>query len=177
MTSYRCLICGEVYTGKEKPSHCPFCGAKNDYLVNASDWVDENLEIGELSEISRTDLQKTLQLEVNSVPFYRDAMLKTRDTELQGIFKYLSKVEAEHASVVKKILKCDMPQPEKGREVATDDDGENLRTAHERETAAAALYKKFAEESVEPRVKKVFAVLSDVESDHLDLEGGLLKRK
>lgn len=177
MTSYRCLICGEAYAGSERPSHCPFCGAKGSYFVNAADWADENLGIGELSDISRRNLETTLQLEVNNAPFYRDAMLKTKDIELQGIFKYLSKVEAEHASVVRKILKCDMPQPEKGKEVATDDDRENLRTAHERERVAAALYKKFAEEAMEPRVKKVFAALSEIESDHLDLEDDLLNRK
>lgn len=177
MTFSRCLICGEAYIGREKPSHCPFCGAKSAYLVNAADWVDENLTLEKLSDISRRNLETTLQLEVNNAPFYRDAMLKTRDIELQGIFKYLSKVEAEHASVVRKILKCDMPQPEKGMEVAADDDRVNLGTAHERERAAAALYNKFAEEAMEPRVKRVFAALSEIESDHLALEDQLLKRQ
>jgi len=77
MNAYRCLICGEVYTGREKPSHCPFCGAKGNDLVNAAEWIDENLGIAELSDISRRSLQTTLQLEVNNAPFYRDALLKT----------------------------------------------------------------------------------------------------
>ena len=130
MNFYRCLICGDPYMGKERPSHCPFCGAKDEYLVPASEWVDENLTLGALSEVSRKNLEKALQLEVNNAPFYSDAMQRTKDIELQGIFKYLSKIEKEHSTVVKKILKCELPEPEPGKEVAADDDRENLAAAH-----------------------------------------------
>ena len=85
MNAYRCLICGEVYTGREKPSHCPFCGAKGNDLVNAAEWIDENLGIAELSDISRRSLQTTLQLEVNNAPFYRDALLKTTHRHREAI--------------------------------------------------------------------------------------------
>lgn len=176
MNFYRCLICGETYMGKDKPSNCPFCGAKEKYMVSAADWVDENLSIDKFSDISRKNLEKALQLEANNAPFYRDAMMKSRSIEIQGIFKYLSKIEAEHASVVKKILKCELPEPEKGREVATDDEIENIKTAHEREKEATVFYSKFATEAVEPRVKRVFTVLAEIETDHIKLEGGLLNR-
>jgi len=176
MNFYRCLICGDVYMGKEKPSNCPFCGAKDKYIVDAAVWVDENLGINVLSEISKTNLERALQLEVNNAPFYRDAMSRTKDTVLQGVFKYLSKIEAEHASTVKKVLKCEMPQPEKGKEAATDDDTQNLKTAHAREEAAAAFYRKAAGEAEEPRVKKIFMALSEIESDHIALEEKLLKK-
>ena len=46
---------------KEKPSNCPFCGAKDKYLVDAAEWADENLSIDMLSEISKTNLEKALQ--------------------------------------------------------------------------------------------------------------------
>jgi len=161
--------------GKEKPSNCPFCGAKDKYLVDAAEWVDENLSIDMLSEISKNNLEKALQLEVNNAPFYRDAMSRTKDVALQGIFKYLSKIEAEHASAVKKILKCELPQPEKDKEAATDDDMANLKAAHKREKAAAAFYRKAAQGAAEPRVKKVFTALSEIEADHIALEERLLK--
>ncbi len=177
MTVYRCLICGDPYMGKEKPSHCPFCGATDLYIVKASEWIDENTSIGTLTDISRRNLEKALQLEVNNAPFYRDAMANTKNIELQGIFKYLSKIEAEHASVVKKILKCDLPEPEPGKEVASDDDRENISSAHEREKSATAFYRQAALEASEPRVKRVFTALSEIESDHIDLEKALLDKK
>lgn len=174
MNAYRCLICGETYMGEEKPSNCPFCGAKARYIVEAVRWSDENLGIEKLSDVSKKNLEKSLQLEVNNAPFYRDAMTKTNDVGLQGIFKYLSKVEAEHASVIRKILKCELPQPEREESLASGDDRKNLMTAHAREVAASALYKKFAGDAPEPRVRRVFTALSEIESDHIEIEGKLL---
>lgn len=175
MNFYRCLICGEVYMGSVVPSNCPFCGAKAEYLVPAAEWVDENLGISNLGEVSRRNLEQALQLEVNNAPFYRDAMEKTSSIELQAIFKYLSKIEREHQSVVQKILKCELPQPEPGREVAADSDEENMQAAHAREQSATAFYARAALEAVEPRVRKVFTALSQIESDHVALEGSRLK--
>jgi len=174
MKFYRCLICGDPYMGKEKPSNCPFCGASEEYLVDAADWIDENESLGELSDVSRKNLEEALQLEVNNAPFYRDAMARTKNIELQGIFKNLAKIEAEHASTIKKILKVELPLPDADKEVATDDDRENIEAAHEREVSATAFYAKSATEAVEERVKKVFTALTSIESDHIDLEQALL---
>ncbi|MDO8737210.1 MAG: ferritin family protein [Thermoleophilia bacterium] len=176
MKFYRCLICGDPYMGREKPSNCPFCGASDEYLVEAADWIDENESLGELSEISRKNLEEALQLEVNNAPFYRDAMARTKNVELQGIFKNLAKIEAEHASTIKKILKVEPPLPEAGKEVATDDDRENIEAAHEREVAATAFYAQSAVDATEVRVRKVFTALASIESDHIDLEQALLNK-
>jgi len=99
---------------------------------------------------------------------------KAKSIELQGIFKYLSKIEREHQSVARKILKCGLPDPEPGKEIAGDDEMENLRAALEREKSATAFYAQAAKEAVEPRVKKVFVALSEIESDHVKLEGSRL---
>ena len=176
MKFYRCQICGDPYMGHEKPTNCPFCGASEEYLTLAADWVDENESLVDISAVSKANLQKALQLEVTNAAFYRDAMARTSKVELQGIFKCLSKIEAEHASTIKKMLKVEPPQPEKDKEVATDNDHDNLVTAQEREVEASAFYGRSADEAVEERVKKVFAVLSLIEHDHIDLEQELLDR-
>jgi len=174
MNFYRCQICGEVYMGKTKPSNCPHCGAKGSYMVDVKDWTDENETITELTDLSRENLMKALQLEVNNAPFYRDGSAKAKTMEIQGIFKGLSKIEAEHASLIRKILKCEMPKPEPGREQAGDSDIENLRLAHAREVFATEFYKLAAVRASEPRVKKIFAALSEIENDHIQIEAGLL---
>jgi rubrerythrin len=174
MNFYRCQICGDVYMGKSLPSNCPYCGSLKKYMVPAKDWTDENESIEELSGFSRENLEKALQLEVNNAPFYRDASASADDVELQGIFKCLAKIEAEHISVIKKILKCEPPAPEPGREMATKDTLENLRLAHAREVFAASFYERAAGQAVEPRVKKIFTALSEIESDHIEVEAGLL---
>ena len=163
--------------GKGKPSNCPFCGAQDHYLVNASKWVDGNADVGQLTARSRKNLEEALQLEVNNLTFYRDAMGKTKDIELQGIFKYLSKIEQEHASVIKKILKCELPQPETDKGIAADSDRENLASAHAREEKATSFYRQAAGEAGEPRVRTVFTALSEIESDHVQLEGEALAKQ
>jgi len=177
MSFYRCQICGEVYMGKVKPSNCPHCGALGKYLVPAEQWTDENETITSLTDISRENLSKALQLEVNNSPFYRDASAGAHTMELQGIFKALGKIEAEHASLIRKILDCEMPNPEPGREKATPDDLENIRLAHEREVFATSFYEGAAAKAVEPRIKKVFTALSEIENDHINVEAGLLERR
>ena len=177
MKFYRCLICGDVYVGTELPTHCPFCGAPAEkYMVEARDWVDENREIQNLSDTSRRNLKAALQLEANNAPFYRDAYAKSGNIELQGIFKCLAKIEAEHASVIKKILKCEPPPPQEGKGIALESDIENLKAAHKREVSATAFYKKAANEAEEPRVKKVFTALSEIETDHIKLEEQLINK-
>jgi rubrerythrin len=174
MNFYRCLICGEVYMGDATPSNCPFCGAKAKHLVPADQWADENTGLGELSDVSRENLVAALQLEANNAPFYVNAMKRAESIELQGVFKYLAKIEREHASVIQKLLKCGPLDPEPGKEVATDDQMQNLAAAHEREKHATTFYADAAKQAAEPRVKKVFLALSEIESDHVKLEGSRL---
>lgn len=177
MKFYRCLICGDPYMGSEKPSHCPFCGAHQEHMVAAAEWVNENDAMGELSDKSRANLEQALQLEVNNKAFYADASAKSGDNlEMQGIFKNLSKIEGEHASTIKKMLKVEPPAPEDDRKTASESIHDNLEAARERERFASSFYAQSAGEAAEERVQKVFTALSQIESDHIDLETDLLDR-
>ncbi len=157
------------------PSNCPYCGAKAKYLVPPEQWVDENLTITKLSDVSRQNLERALQLEVDNTPFYRDASAKASSLKLQGVFKGLAKVENEHATVVRKILKCEFPPPDPAHSTATGDDAENLRVAHEREIEASKFYAQSSVQANEPRVKKVFLALAEIEADHIKLERELMQ--
>lgn len=176
MKFYRCQICGDPFMGDAMPSHCPFCGAHQKYISTAAEWTDENATIGEISEVSRKNVEVALQLEVNNTVFYREASGKADTAELQGIFKNLSKIESEHASTFKKILTVEPPEPAADRETASDSDHENLMKARALEEHASALYAESALEAVEERIKKVFTAVSEVESDHIVLETDLLDR-
>ena len=173
MESLRCLICGEVFIGTARPSNCPFCGAKAIHLVPAGQWTDENESVASLTEVSRANLARSLQLEVNAGPFYKDASEKARSVSLRGVFKGLAKVESEHASVFRKLLRTEFPAPEPALSVSLGDELSDLKEALAREQEATALYRRFAEEAVEPRVKKVFAAISEVESSHITLENDI----
>ncbi len=176
MKFYRCQICGDPFMGNEMPTHCPFCGAHQNYISSAADWTDENATVGDITDVERSNLEEALQLEVNNKAFYLDASGKADTLELQGIFKNLSKIEGEHASTFKKILKAEPPAPEPGKEKAADSDHENLVAARAREEHASAFYAQAALDATDPRINKVFKAIAEIESDHIDLEAALLDR-
>ena len=172
----RCLICEELYLGTERPSRCPYCGSAAEYLVPAAAWMDENLALGELSPVSRRNLERALQLEVDNDAFYGEARDKADTVEFEGVFKYLQKIEREHASVIRKILKREVPPLSAGRPRAVDDTVVNLTTARRLEIEAIDFYGEAAREAGEERVRRVFRALTEVETDHADQEAGFLAR-
>lgn len=175
MKIYRCLICGDTYVGYEKPLNCPFCGAHEQYLVDASEWEDKNKGV-ELTDVSKRNLEKALELEISNSAFYRCAAEKAQDKVLQGMFKALSKIEAEHASTICKVLGIPKPDITKVEVHCSKNDIENVKESSERETRASSFYAKAAEEATEPRVKELFTALVEIEKDHLDLDHQQLER-
>jgi rubrerythrin len=173
----RCLICGDAYLGTDRPSRCPYCGSAGEFLVPLAEWVDENRTLGELSVVSRDNLERALQLEVDNGPFYTEAAEHADTDELQGAFKYLSKIELEHAAVIRKMLKRDLPAPSSGRPRAVADTDTNLTVARQLERDAIAFYALAAVEAVEDRVGRVFRALVEVESDHADKETEFLDQR
>ena len=162
---WRCEICGDSYVGDEVPANCPFCGAKQENIKEAKEAVvDFNVE---LNETDRKNVEHALTVEVSNSAFYFCAANKTDDDEAKLLFKALGKIEREHASVWKKILKLDSVS--EGHDECHISTKKNLEDSHSRETRAIEFYKKAAEEAKNKRVKRIFNVLVQVENDHLQL--------
>jgi rubrerythrin len=165
---FRCRICGEASVTERKPTHCPYCGAHEKWLVDAKEYIEP--ELPELTEISRKNLEFTFDLEVNAAKIYHCIRKKTKDEFVLAMFKAISKVEFEHAELVGKLIGKDPGEgiPFVG-ELCTDDRAESLHKTEVLEDNAIQHYKKFLEEATEPRVRDIFQALIDVESDHLEL--------
>lgn len=162
---WRCEICGDPYIGETAPDNCPFCGAHKEFMKEAKEAkVDFNVD---LNEQDKANAERALQVEVSNAAFYFCAAKRTDDEEGKLLFKILGKVEAEHASVWKKILKLDKV-PE-ANDACHTSNRENLEDSHARETRAIEFYKKAAEQSENARVKQIFEAFVDVEIDHLKL--------
>jgi len=167
---WRCEI-GDPYIGESPPDNCPFCGAHRKYIKEAKVAV-ANYDV-ELSDRDRANVEKALQLEVSNATFYFCAAEKTDDPEGKLLFKALGKVEKEHASIWKKVLKLDkIPD---GSDQCFVKNRENLQQSHDREERAIGFYRKAAEESASDRVKQIFDALVEVETDHLLLSEERLK--
>ncbi|NQS99822.1 MAG: ferritin-like domain-containing protein [Candidatus Omnitrophica bacterium] len=167
MNVYRCRICGEVYIGKEKSESCPFCGAPEKYFVAAGDWT--LIMTKELSDITRENLNKALELEIDNTNFYQAVSKKTKDVYVQGMFKGLSKVEREHASTICKHLRIEKPNSDIGSDKAVGSDQDNIKESNRRERRAVKFYSQAASQAVEPEFKDFFKALIQIESDHIVL--------
>jgi rubrerythrin len=168
---WRCVICGDPYIGEAPPSNCPFCGAHSRFVVEAKK-ADVNFDI-ELTEKDKANAEHALQVEVSNSAFYFCAAQKTDDPEGRFLFKALGKVEAEHASIWRKILK--LASIPKGMDPCHTSNKENLEESHSRETNAIAFYGKAAMESDHERLRVIFNALVEVETDHLHLSEERLK--
>ena len=166
---FRCRICGDPYIGASRPTHCPFCGAKAQYIIDAHNWNSREFDV-ELSEVSRRNLEAALDLEMGNAAFYacaRDKAAAAGDEYMVAKFKCLMKVEAEHASAICKFLKIDKPELSPG--TCSADGAENSREGYEREDRAIHAYARFSEEATEPRMQEFFAELVRIEGDHLEI--------
>ncbi len=168
---WRCEICGDPYIGDESPTNCPFCGAKEKFIKKFKD-AEVNFDV-ELNEKDKANAEYALEVEISNTAFYFCAAEKVSEEEGKKLFKALGKVEAEHASVWKKILKLDSIQ--KGEDQCSTDYKEDLEDSHKRETKAIEFYKKAAAESENQRVKEIFEAFVEVETDHLELSEERLK--
>ena len=164
---WRCIICGDPYIGSDPPENCPFCGAYRKYILEAK-VAEVNFDI-ELNEKDRANAERALDVEVSNATFYFCAAEKTDDAEGKLLFKALGKVEKEHASIWKKVLKLDSIPP--GSEDCHTSNKDNLQESHDRESRAIAFYKKAGEEAGDPRIKELFEALVEVETDHLNMSG------
>lgn len=169
MKVYRCRICGEVYIGEEKPRSCPFCGAHENYFVLAKEW--KLLESESLSEISKENLRKALELEIDNTNFYKAVSERSRDVYVSSMFKGLSKVEREHASAICKHLKIEKPDSKVGLDKAVDSDRANIEEANRREKRAVKFYTEARNQAPEEEIKEFFKALMEIESDHIILTG------
>lgn len=164
---FRCRICGDPYIGFERPSNCPFCGAHEEYLVHSREWRDTNKV--DLTKESKKNLEASLKLEISNAEFYLCVSRASRNEEIRAMFKALSKVEAEHASTISKILGIDKPIIEFKRDLCSADDTATIDEADRRENRAVKLYGEYIKVATEPRVKELFTSLVEIECDHIDL--------
>ncbi len=160
---FKCEVCGDPYIGEEAPANCPFCGAHKQYIKQAKD-TNVSFDVV-LNEVDKANAKHALEVEISNAAFYFCASKKTDDDEGKLLFKALGKVEAEHASIWKKILKQDNILG--GNDTCQTSKSENLKESHARETRAIEFYEKAAGESENLRVKELFEALVEIEKDHL----------
>ncbi len=167
MKTYICEICGDAYIGEERPSECPFCGARHNFIKNGVEANPITVQPVELSNRSKKNLETTIGLEMKANATYLCMAGKAQTYEIKAMYKRLAKVELEHANIACKLMKSAMPPA--GTETCSDADVENFAETVKLEEVATNLYVQFAKESEERNVKIFFTALAQVEADHIQL--------
>jgi peroxiredoxin len=103
--------------------------------------------------------------------FYMCASDCAQDPVAKAMFKALWRTEAEHASLICKILKVPKPEIKPDDKACLRDPKANFAASHQREKSAVVFYGRSANEATEDRVKEVFTALSAVETYHIALSG------
>lgn len=167
MKTWICEICGDAYLGTQKPSECPFCGARSPFikLGNEANPVVNVKE--ELNEQTIKNLRETLDLEMRANAIYTCMAGKAVTWEINKMYKRLAKVELEHAVICTKLLGIKMPPI--GSELCSDEDVENFNKTIKLEEHATELYREFAKTSTEKHIKIMFTALAQAEGDHIEL--------
>lgn len=164
---YRCRVCGEVYIGEAKPKTCPFCGAHDVYFVLVREY--KLLHSETLSDVTKENLRKALDLEIDNTNFYKAVSERSKDVYVSSMFKGLSKVEREHASTICKHLEIEKPDSDAGSDKAVDSDQANIEEADRREKRAVKFYGEARNQVPEEELKEFFKALMEIESDHIIL--------
>jgi rubrerythrin len=166
---YRCRICGETYLGSEVPSHCPFCGAHRDLIVDTMDYPEDINNVN-LTEVERNDLLQAVELERSNTQFYLAMGAHKDNLKLSSTYKRLAKIEAEHCEVFSKLLGQDKPADLMTPGDASDDWCANIDDSLAREKHASEFYAEVVGRATNERVREVFAAVSEIEQDHIVLD-------
>jgi rubrerythrin len=161
-----CRICGSSYVGTRRPSHCPFCGAHEKFMVSASEWSSPGSP--ELSEETRKVLERALEMEVSKAAFYACAAEEAGQEKGQALFASLSLTHGKHGAIIRDLLGLAKPKSS-GQGTCHETVEENLKEASGRQEDAVAFYQDAREGAAEPRVKEVCQALLEIEGDHLTL--------
>jgi len=171
MKMYRCRICGETYLGTQAPSHCPFCGAHEEHIVDTREYPEDINDV-DLTEVERADVLEAIQLERGNARFYFGmGRHKADDPKLASAYRRLAKVEAEHAELFCKLAGVPEPDDLTDPEDVSADWCANIEESIAREQRASRFYAEVVQRATNERIKEVFAAVSDVEADHIELDG------
>jgi len=165
MKIYRCRVCGEAYVGKGKPLNCPFCGAAEKYIVLAKNWKEDM--ISTLTDVSERNIKKGLELEIEASGFYRCAARVAAEEDVKAMFAALAKIEAEHASTMRRMLGLPRSYTSEHEGRCYPTDAQNLAEARRKEEVCVGFYEEFAKQAGEKRVREVLVALTEIERDHL----------
>lgn len=183
MSNLVCVVCGMTVNDKnyefnkesfidsnsiDNIKYCPFCGAPVEYIIQGG--KELIFDRSSLNDNALRIIDHAVKLEIFNGDFYKKASVIAKDPKVKKMFQALSKIEFMHARIHKKIggfkedpVIVDMDYSK------YDSDEILLEMACKREKHAVEYYEKYSKEIEDKNIKKIFAALSKVEEEHIEL--------
>lgn len=165
LDAWRCEICNYVYLGNEKPDRCPHCGAEGKNLVSPKDYI--HYEEVNVSDETRRNLERALELEVECESLYRCMEEKAENRVTESYFRRLARHESEHKEELAEMI--GVSEPELIEVECFDNDIDNFKLAYEAEIKIIEHYKESIINAKEERAINVFRAFLEIEERHKDL--------
>lgn len=169
MKVFKCRICQEGYLGDAPPTHCPFCGAHQHYIVEAAGFYIPEYK---LTDISRHNLEQSLEFEIHNAEFYFCAADRADNVHDATMFKRLAKIESEHASTITRELKIPSHDIRRDMNECYEENINNLAESYNLESHAIHYYSQYVRMATEERIREIFSAIIEIEYDHLGLTDG-----
>lgn len=170
---WRCAICGEIFYGVDRPSHCPYCGSDGPRnMVHPSTVKEDRDVIRDLTQQDADNLTRSISMELGDSKYYT-TMSKRSDTgsdDLRAMFARLAKVEAEHCELFCRLLNVTVPSDLEAVVPIMSTWKADIIESSYRERGAVEMYGHFATMTNNPRLKQVWTELSHVELEHYTFE-------
>lgn len=170
---WRCLICGEIYFGFDRPSHCPMCGSDARQFMVSPDKVREDRDVvTDLTEIDKANLRQSIGMEVGDSRYYTTMSKRVGPDigDLCATYAKLAKIEAEHCEIFSRLLGEPLPTNLETPTQITATWAMDIAAQTDRERGANIIYFGFAQATSNARLKQVWMSLSRVELEHYSFE-------
>lgn len=167
MEIFKCLICKKPYLGKEKPSHCPYCGVLSKHIILAKETTLEEFHI---DKAIHTTLQNLIEMKENNIQFFKSAKEKIESYELKELFHLFEEIEKSHRDIISNLgIEESERKIDSKKNQPYDFDEDNLAEAFHRKSSKVDFYKDVHHKISDATISELIAALFEVEEEHIGM--------
>ncbi|MFW6450122.1 MAG: hypothetical protein ACOCZ6_03640 [Nanoarchaeota archaeon] len=164
MKVFSCKICKRAVLAKQKPSHCPYCGALAKNLIEPHEHEEQDFF---LQPKTRKNLQRLADDKHQNIRYYTEAARNSETKIIMHLFNALESIEEHHLKVLEELG----IRPNRKRDIVRtyDFDEDNVTEAYHRKSDTAKFLREILHEADDPYVTELLAALLEVEEEHVQL--------
>jgi len=165
MQLFRCRVCTHPYLTTDKPTHCPFCGARQRHIVLAKEY--KPCELLSMEAKTHKAVDDLLTRKIARYAFFSSAAKVADLPEGEAYFMVLARLEQEHIIMLTKMMGIEIPEEFYEPGDCSPSHRENIQEFCRTSPAITALCEQVLAEETDERTRLVIDAFIDIENDHL----------